>query len=40
MKITMYYEDKFHPTTLEVAEDKSAIARRTVQEILDEEVND
>ena len=58
MKITMYYEDKFHPTTLEVpdeecsvmvetdyqqrmevAEDKSAVARRTVQEILDEEVN-
>ena len=58
MKITMYYEDKFHPTVLEVpdeecsvmvetdyqqrleaADDKSVIERRSVQEILNEEVN-
>ncbi len=58
MKITMFYEDKFHPTTLEVpdeecsvmvetdyqkrlhaAADKSTVKRRTVQEILDTEVN-
>ena len=58
MKITLYYEDKFHPTILEVpeeectvmvetdyqerlgaAEDKTAVQRRTVQEILDAEVN-
>ena len=58
MKITLYYEDKNHPTVLEVpdeecsvmvetdykqrlevAEDKSSVLRRSVQEILDEEVN-
>ena len=58
MKITLYYEDKFHPTILEVseeectvmieadyqerwdaAEDKTAVQRRTAQEILDAEVN-
>lgn len=58
MKIRLYYEDKFHPTVLEVpaeecsvmvesdyrqrlaaADDKSVVERRTVQEILDAEVN-
>lgn len=58
MKITLYYEDKFHPAVLEVpeeectvmvetdyqerldaAEDKTAVQRRTPQEILDAEVN-
>ena len=58
MKITLYYEDKLHPTVLEVpeeectvmvetdyqerwdaAEDKTAVQRRTAQEILDAEVN-
>lgn len=58
MKITVYYEDKNHPTTIDVpdedceiwieddyqrrlsaAEDKSAITRRTVQEIMDEDYN-
>ena len=58
MKIKLYYEDKLHPTILEVpdeecsvmietdyrqrieaVEDKSAVERRSVQEILDEEVN-
>ena len=58
MKIALYYEDKFHPTVLDVseeectvmvetdyqerwdaAEDKTAVQRRTAQEILDTEVN-
>ena len=58
MKIALYYEDKLHPTVLDVpdeectvmveadyqerldaAEDKNAVQRRTVQEILDAEVN-
>ena len=58
MKITVYYEDKTHATTLEVpdadceiwvetdyqqrlaaAEDKSAVTRRSPQEIMDEECN-
>lgn len=58
MKITLYYEDKNHPTALEVpdeecsvmvetdyrqrleaAENKNQVTRRSVQEILDEEVN-
>ncbi|WP_329886453.1 sigma-70 family RNA polymerase sigma factor [Pseudoramibacter faecis] len=58
MKITVYYEDKNHPTILEVpddecsvwvetdyqmrlakAEDKSAVKRRTAQEIMDEDYN-
>ncbi len=58
MKITLYYEDKFHPTILEVpddectvmvendyqqrldaAVDKQAVKRRTVQEIMDAELN-
>lgn len=58
MKITLYYEDKFHPTILEVpddectvmvendyrqrldaAEDKSAVCRRSPQEIMDAELN-
>ena len=58
MKIALYYEDKLHPTILEVseeectvmvetdyrqrlnaAEDKTAVQRRTAQEILDAEVN-
>lgn len=58
MKITVYYEEKNHPTTIEVpdedceiwieddyrrrlsaAEDKSSIARRTAQEIMDEDYN-
>ena len=58
MKITVYYEDKAHPVTLEVpdadceiwvetdyqqrlaaATDKSAVARRSPQEIMDEECN-
>lgn len=58
MKITVYYEDKSHPITLEVpdeectvmvetdyrqrlavAEDKDAIMRRTMQEIMDEDFN-
>lgn len=58
MKITLYYEDKNHPTVLDVpdeectvmvetdyrqrlaaAEDKSSVKRRSVQEILDAEVN-
>lgn len=56
MRITMYYEDRNHPTTLEVpdeectvmveadyrqrlaaTEDKESVARRTVQEIMDED---
>lgn len=58
MKISIYYEDKQHPVTLEVpdsecsimvetdylqrldtAKDKSAIVRRTVQEIMDADCN-
>ena len=58
MKIKLYYEDKNHPTILDVpdeectvmvetdyrqrlaaAEDKSSVKRRSVQEILDAEVN-
>ena len=58
MKITVYYEDKRHPTVLDVpdedceiwveadyqkrlaaVEDKSSVARRTPQEIMDEECN-
>lgn len=58
MKLTVYYEDKNHPTTIEVpdedceiwieddyqrrlsaAEDKSSVARRTAQEIMDEDYN-
>ena len=58
MKIALYYEDKLHPTILEVseeectvmvetdyrqrlnaAEDKTAVQRRTAQEILEAEVN-
>ena len=58
MKIALYYEDKFHPTILEVSEeectvmveadyqerldaakDKTAVQRRTAQELLDAEVN-
>lgn len=58
MKITLYYEDKNHPTVLEVPDeectvmvetdyrqrlaataDKSSVKRRSVQEILDAEVN-
>lgn len=58
MKITVYYEDKNHPTILEVpdreceiwveddyqrrlaeAEDKTAVERRTAQEIMDEDYN-
>ena len=58
MKISLYYENKNHPTILEVpdeectvmvetdyrkrlaaAEDKSAVRRRTVQEIMDEDFN-
>ena len=58
MKITLYYENKNNPTTLDVpdeefdvmvetdyrqrlavAVDKSAVVKRTVQEILDEEIN-
>ena len=58
MKITLFYENKNNPTTLDVpdeefdvmvetdyrqrlavAADKSAVVKRTVQEILDEEIN-
>lgn len=58
MKLTVYYEDKNHPTTIEVpdadcgiwieddyqrrlsaAEDKSSVARRTAQEIMDDDFN-
>lgn len=58
MKITMYYEDKNHPTILEVpdeectvmvetdyqqrlsvAADGDSVQRRTVQEIMDREIN-
>ncbi len=58
MKITVYYEDKRHPTVLDVpdedceiwvetdyqkrlaaVEDKSSVARRTPQQIMDEECN-
>ena len=58
MKITVYYEDRYDKTTIEVpdedceiwveqdyqrrleeAEDKTAVARRTPQEIMDEDYN-
>ena len=58
MKITVYYEDKNHPMTIDVpdedceiwieddyqrrlsaADDKSSVARRTAQEIMDEDYN-
>lgn len=58
MKLTVYYEDKNHPTTIEVpdadceiwieddyqrrlsaAEDKSSVAKRTAQEIMDDDFN-